>query len=177
MQTKTVFALSSSHIPCLILAAVTSPTPTAHCCNQSSRSSLVFTAWTTQCKPLNRTTKLVLCVLQGASKRQSFNTNIISTHISTTTVCQCFLFSRNIGYRSKSDRWPCHVTLTDKRPKNTLSRMFLTYILGQKVDLFRNVTLSRFRFSLFLNSFFDHIAVFEQFLLSIWAIKLTFQGM
>ena len=48
-----------------------------------------------------------------------------------------------IIYRSKLDRWPCHVTLTEKRPKNTLSRVFSTYILGQKVDLMRNVTSSR----------------------------------
>ena len=67
------------------------------------------------------------------------------------------------AYRSKSDRWPCHVTLTAKRPKNTLSRVFSTYILGQKVDILTHATLSRFRFLLILNSFFDHIAVVEQF--------------
>ena len=61
----------------------------------------------------------------------------------------------------------------EKRPKNTLSRVFLTYILGQNVDLLRNVTLSRFRFLLFLDSIFYHIAVFEQFLVAIWAKKLT----
>ena len=59
------------------------------------------------------------------------------------------------SYRSKSDRWPCHVTLTEKRPENTLSRVFSTCILGQKVDLLINVTLSRFRFLLFLNSFWS----------------------
>ena len=86
-------------------------------------------------------------------------------------------FGSSTLYRSKLDRWPCHVTLSEKRLKNTLSRVFSTYILGQKVDLIRNVTLTRSRFLLFLNSFFDHIAVFEQFLVSIWAIKLTLKGM
>ena len=87
--------------------------------------------------------------------------------------------------------------------------MFSTHILGQKVDLVRNVTSSRQHvlghkvdlirnvttsrcpvwaikltykecdtvtfsiFSIFEQFFFYHIAVFEQFLVSIWAIKLT----
>ena len=43
--------------------------------------------------------------------------------------------------------------------------MFSTYILGQKVDLLGNVTLSRFRFLLFLNS----VLTILLFLNSFWS--------
>ena len=58
------------------------------------------------------------------------------------------------------------------------------YILGHKVDLIRNVTLSRFRIwavkltlLLFFNGFFYVITVFEEYIITFWAIKLTLKGM
>ena len=53
-------------------------------------------------------------------------------------------------YQSNWDRWPCHVTLAEKKACfffkgfNAVTR-FTIYILGHKVDLTRNVTLSRYR--------------------------------
>ena len=59
---------------------------------------------------------------------------------------------------------------------NAVTRLAI-YILGHKVDLIRNVTLSRFRIfavKFTLLPFLDLIDVFEECIVSFWAIKLTF---
>ena len=88
---------------------------------------------------------------------------------------------RHFDYRIKLDRWPRHVTPSEKRSFLIEITLFSTsilgqkvdrirnvtasqsHVLGQKVDRIRNVTASQRAFLLFLNSFFDHIPVFEQF--------------
>ena len=62
-------------------------------------------------------------------------------------------FYKMVCYRIKLDRWPRHVTPSDKRPFFDEITLFATYILGQKVDPIRNVTASQSAFLLFLNSF------------------------
>ena len=46
-------------------------------------------------------------------------------------------------YRGKLDRWPRHVTPSEKRQLFDVITLFATYILGQEVDPIRNVTSSR----------------------------------
>ena len=67
-------------------------------------------------------------------------------------VCYSEAERKEKGYRSKLDRWPRHVTPSEKRPFFDVITLFATYILGQKVDPIRNVTASHYGF---------------------WAIKLT----
>ena len=79
------------------------------------------------------------------------------------------LFS-SLYYRSKLDRWPRHVTPSEKRPFFDVITLFATYILGQKVDPKRNVTASRCRD---LGQKVDPIRNVTASHLGYWAIKLT----
>ena len=51
-----------------------------------------------------------------------------------------------LRYRIKLDRWPRHVTPSEKRPFFYAVTLFATYILGHKVDAIRNVTVSHLGF-------------------------------
>ena len=56
------------------------------------------------------------------------------------TIACSFLWLIFITYRSKLDRWPCHVTLTQKKAIFSAVTPFSKKKMGQQVDPIRNVT-------------------------------------
>ena len=98
----------------------------------------------------------------------------ILSSVQSGVVCYNEVVCQRQDYRSKLDRWPCHVTLTQKKAifsavtpfsKKKLGQQVdpirnVTHVtngvLGQQVDPIRNVILSQTRFLLFFTAFWPY---------------------
>ena len=98
---------------------------------------------------------------------------LLSIDISKTKVSVDTLTRNQKGYRSKLDRWPRHVTPSEKRQFFDVITLFATYILGQKVDPIRNVTASQ---SHVLGQKVDPIRNVTASHFGFWAIGLIYSG-